>query len=110
MKIMFFSFCRLYSTILEFINRKNFEKIVLNNKDTVINLVNNLPFDFSQAIICKFLQITEHQYKIWKHNTIYKCSHSLIGYCSKRFPHQISGKEIKALQNLGAYPLFGDLR
>lgn len=41
--VSFFSFCRLYLTILNFIGEKNFEKIILQNRESVIDLVNNLP-------------------------------------------------------------------
>lgn len=41
MKTMFYAFCRLYITVLEFVDKKNFEKIILQNKDTVINVVDN---------------------------------------------------------------------
>ena len=76
--------------------------LVLQNKETVINVVDNLPFAFNQKMVCKFLQISTHQYKVWKHNLRYKCAHSLIGFCTKRYPHQISNAEIKILKSITA--------
>lgn len=53
-------------------------------------------------MVCKFLQISVRQYKIWKQNLNYKCINSLIGYCTKRYPHQISNAEIKILKSITA--------
>ena len=58
----------------------------------MIDLISNLPVEFDINLVCKFLQITPRQFNIWKHNRLYKCTLSVIGYCSKRFPHQISQK------------------
>lgn len=96
----FYAFCRLYLTILEFIGKKNFEKIILQNRESVIDLISNLPLEFNRNLVCKFLQITPHQFNIWKSNRNFKCTISLIGYCSKRFPNQISQKEINILKSL----------
>lgn len=96
----FYSFCRLYISILEFIGKKNFEKIILQNKESVIDLVNNLPVEFDRDLVCKFLQITPHQFKIWNNNRLYRCVFTAIGYCRKRFPNQISQKEINVLKSL----------
>lgn len=96
----FYSFCRLYISIIEFIGKKNFEKIILQNKESVIDLVNNLPVEFNRDLVCRFLQITPHQFKIWNSNRLYKCALTAIGYCRKRFPNQISQKEINTLKSL----------
>ncbi len=96
----FYSFCRLYISIIEFIGKKNFEKIILQNKESVIDLVNNLPVEFNRDLVCRFLQITPHQFKIWNNNRLYKCVLTAIGYCRKRFPNQISQKEINTLKSL----------
>jgi putative transposase len=96
----FYSFCRLYISIIEFIGKKNFEKIILQNKESVIDLVNNLPFEFDCDLVCKSLQVTPHQFKIWNNNRLYRCLFTAIGYCRKRFPNQISQKEINVLKSL----------
>lgn len=96
----FYSFCRLYISIIEFIGKKNFEKIILQNKESVIDLVNNLPVEFNRDLVCKFLQITPHQFKIWNNNRLYRCLFTAIGYCRKRFPNQISQREINVLKSL----------
>lgn len=100
MTTAFYAFCRLYLTILEFISKKNFEKIILQNRESVIDLVSNFPVEFHQNLVCKFLQITPHQLNIWKSNRSFKCSFSLIDYCKKRFPNQISQMEINILKSL----------
>ncbi|MBS1549725.1 MAG: transposase family protein [Bacteroidetes bacterium] len=100
MTIAFYAFCRLYITILEFIGKKNFEKIILQNRESVIDLVSNLPVEFNRDLVCKFLLITPHQFNIWKSNRLFRCSLSIIGYCNKRFPHQISQKEMNTLKSL----------
>ncbi len=100
MTTAFYAFCRLYLTIIEFIGRKNFEKIILQNRESVIDLVSNLPIEFNRNLVCKFLQITPHQFNIWKSNRSFRCPASLIGYCKKRFPNQISQQEINILKSL----------
>lgn len=99
-KTAFFSFCRLYISIIEFIDKKNLKKIILQNRETVIDLIDNLPVEFDRNLVCKFLQITPHQFKIWKSNRSFRCKFSLIGYCFRRFPSQISQKEINKLKSL----------
>ena len=98
-RVAFYAFARLYLTVLNFIEKPNFQKIILQNKEAVIGLVDNLPVGFNQNLVCKFLQITPHQFKIWKNNRRFKCASSLIGYCVKRFPVQISQKEINILKS-----------
>lgn len=96
----FYAFCRLYLTILEFIGKKNFEKIIMQNHESVVDLVSNLPVAFNRNLVCKFLQITPHQFNIWKNNRFFKCPASVIGYCTKRFPNQILQREINKLKSL----------
>jgi putative transposase len=96
----FAAFCRLYISILEFIGKKNFEKIIFQNKEAIIDLVNNLPIEFNRDLVCRFLRITPHQFKIWNNNRIYKCASTVIGYCRKRFPNQITQQEINTLKSL----------
>lgn len=96
----FYSFCRLYIAIIEFIGKKNFEKIILQNRESVIDLIDNLPIGFDRNLVCKFLQITPYQFSIWKSNRSFRCLFSAIGYCRKRFPSQISQKEINTLKSL----------
>lgn len=96
----FYSFCRLYIAIIEFIGRKNFEKIILQNRESVIDLIDNLPVEINRNLVCRFLQITPHQFNIWKSNRSFRCLFSVIGYCRKRFPNQISQKEINTLKSL----------
>ena len=43
------------------------------------------------------------QYKVWKQNLNYKCAHSLIGFCTKRYPHQISQQEITTVKSLSSH-------
>ncbi|WP_162086950.1 hypothetical protein [Chryseobacterium aquaeductus] len=78
MTFAFYAFCRLYLTILEFIGKKNFEKIILHNKEAVIDLVSNLPVGFDRNLVCKFLQITPDQFNIWNSNHLFRCSISII--------------------------------
>lgn len=99
-KTAFYAFGRLYLTLLDFTSKKNFQKIILQNREAVIDLVDNLPIEFNRNLVCKFLQITPHQFKIWKSNRLYQCKVSLTGYCTKRFPSQISQKEVDTLKSL----------
>lgn len=98
-RVAFFAFARLYLTLLDFTEKPNFHKIMLQNKEAVIDLIDNLPVEFNQNLVCKFLQITPHQFKIWKSNRLFKCPLSIIGYCTRRFPTQISQKEINILKS-----------
>lgn len=63
-------------------------------------MIDNLPVEFNRKTICKFLQISSHQFNIWKSNRLFKCSFSSIGYCTRRFPNQISQREINTLKSL----------
>lgn len=99
LRVAFYAFSRLYLTLLNFIEKDNFKKVILQNRESVIDLVDNLPVQFNQNLVCKFLQITPHQFKIWKSNRRFKCPSSLIGYCTQRFPTQISQKEINVLKS-----------
>lgn len=100
MTTAFYAFCRLYLTIIDFIGKKNFEKIILQNRESVIDLVSNLPVEFDRSSVCRFLQITPHQFNIWKSNRSFRCSISIVGYCFRRFPNQISQREINILKSL----------
>ena len=66
----------------------------------MIRLVENLPLEFNLNLVFKFLKITKHQFNIWRSRRRYLCASSLIGYCTKRFPSQISQEEIKVLKSL----------
>lgn len=90
----------MYLTILQFIGEKNFEKIILHHRESVIDLLNNLPVGFNRDMVCRFLGISPHQFKVWNQNRLYRCLSSPIGYCTKRFPNQISQKEIHMLKSL----------
>jgi len=98
-RVAFYAFTRLYLTLLDFIDPKSFRKLILQNRESVIDLVDNLPVGFNRSLVCKFLRISEHQFKIWRNNRRFKCPSSLIGYCTKRFPTQISQKEINVLKS-----------
>ncbi len=101
LRLAFFAFARLYLTILNFIGESNFQKLILQNKDIVLRFFQHLPAEyFHEDLLCHFLQITPHQYKIWKRNSLYSCASSFVGYCTKRFPNQISSSELKVLTSL----------
>ena len=42
----YFAFCRLYLTILSFIGKKQFKAIIKQNRNTVVDLIENLPDGF----------------------------------------------------------------
>lgn len=106
LRITMFAFCRIYLCVITFIGRNNFYKIILQNRESVIDLVNNLPAEFDRNLVCKFLQITPHQFKIWKSNRLFQCPSSFIEYCTKRFPNQISQKEIDILKHFMSRKFF----
>lgn len=101
LRIAFFAFARLYLTILNFIGEGNFQKLILQNKTNVLRFLKHMPAEyFNEEILCHLLQITPHQYKIWKQNSLFHCSTSFVGYCTKRYPNQISASELKVLKSL----------
>lgn len=100
LRLAFFAFARLYLTILNFIGEGNFQKLILQNKDIVLRFFQHLPAEyFNEDLLCHFLQITPHQYKIWKRNSLYSCASSFLGYCIN-FPNQISLSELEVLTSL----------
>lgn len=99
MRTAFYAFSRLYLNCLDWIGKNNFQKLILQNKEAVIDLVEHLPIEWKRNLICKFLGISLHQFKLWKNNRRFNCALSLIGYCIKRFPTQISQKEINVLKS-----------
>ena len=94
----YFAFCRLYLTILSFIGKKQFKAIIKQNRNTVVDLIENLPDGFDKKIVCKFLKISSNSYSTWKRLKTYACSASPIGLCFKKIPHQISKAEIEILK------------
>lgn len=100
MRLVFYSFGRLYLSILNFIGKDNFRKLILQNKSTVMDLFENLPMECDINIICHLLHITPHQLRVWKYYRSFLCVESIVGYCRKRFPNQISQKEHNTLKSL----------
>lgn len=106
MRLAFDAFARLYLSVIELVGKKNLKEVVKNNKDTVIRLVENFPLEVNRYLVCKFLQITPHQFNIWKNNQQYLCPFSAIGYCRKRFPNQISEEELDVLKSMMTQTFF----
>ena len=80
MRKAFTAFCKLYLLVLSFIGKHNFQKLILQNRDLAIQLVDHLPADvLSQNMLCRFLGISPHQYKVWRTNSSYRCGSSLAG-------------------------------
>ncbi len=107
MRRAFCSFCRLYLSVLSFIEKDKFSKIILQNKTAVISLLDNLPPDWDTKIICRLLRISEHQLRIWRASRSFRCVNAVTGFCRKRFPNQISQKELNTLKSLMSRKRFG---
>ena len=95
----FIAFARLYLTIINFIGKDNFQKIIKDNRNSVVNFIENLPdgFPFSKKELFMLLKITPKMFDTWKRYQTYTYPQSLINLCFKRVPHQISRKEISTL-------------
>jgi len=100
-RVAFISFLRLYITIINYIGKDNFSKIIKDNRNTIVNFIENLPNEFplSKRELLVIFKITPRMYDTWKRYQTYYCSKSLINLCFKRIPHQISNKEIETLKS-----------
>ncbi len=96
----FVQFGRLYFTILSFIGKDNLQKLIKDNREVFINVVENIADDFpiSKTVLLRFLQISNKRYTSWLSDRKFACSKSLTGQCFKRRPNQISPKEIQTLK------------
>jgi hypothetical protein len=100
LKKLFVTFCKVYLTILNFIGEKEFKSIIKKNRNTVVNLIENVSSNVSQRnLICKFLKITPHSFQTWKRYQNYYCEFSLLNLCFKKVPQQISRNEISVLKS-----------
>ncbi len=97
---MFIAFCKIYLTIISLIGEKEFKKIIKQNRNTIVNLVESVSSKaFDRNLICKFLKITPKSFQTWKRYQNYHCDLSLINLCFKKIPQQISRDEISVLKS-----------
>ena len=100
LKKMFVTFCKVYLTILNFIGEKEFKAIIKKNRNSIVNLIENISTsNYEKNLICKFLKITPHSFQTWKRYQNYYCEFSLINLCFKKVPQQISRNEIQVLKS-----------
>lgn len=84
---MFITFFKVYITILNFIGEKEFKAIIKKNRNTIVNLIENISTNnYVKNLICKFLKITPHCFQTWKRYQNYYCEFSLINLCFKKVP------------------------
>jgi transposase InsO family protein len=98
---MFVSFCRLYFICLNILGIKNFQKLLKNNKKTLLPYIENLiAISGNKRMVLKLLKISPHQFGSWQKMKKYECRESLIWLCYKRVSRQISMKEILVMKSL----------
>ena len=100
-KDVFVQFARFYLTILNLIGKDQVFNVILQNKNLVVQLLENLHpnFPLNRRMILLFLNVSYRQYKIWIgiHNDV--CEKSLAGTCFKKRPNQIALFEIEILRD-----------
>ena len=96
----FLQFGRLYLTLISLLGKDNFRKIIKQNRNVFVELIENFSDDFpiAKQDLLRFLMISKRQYAFWLSYRKFACDLSLIGQCFKRRPKQISYKEIIILK------------
>lgn len=100
---LFVSFCRFYLTLIHLIGKQNFNKILRENRQKVVPMIDHLISSVGishKTLVLKFLNISSKQFSRWKTLEQYSCRKSLIWLCYKRIPRQISSFEIGVMKNL----------
>ena len=96
----YFSFCRLYIVLVNFIGRKKMKMFIKQNRDLVVNLMERLPEFVDKSIFYKFFFLNAISYGQMKAFYQAGCKNSPIGICFQRKPNQISYKELVELKRM----------
>jgi transposase InsO family protein len=96
----YFSFCRLYIVLINFIGRKKMKMFIKQNRDLVVNLMERLPEFVDKSIFYKFFFLNAISYGQMKAFYQAGCKNSPIGICFQRKPNQVSYKELLELKKM----------
>ena len=96
----YFSFCRLYIVLLNFIGRKKMKMFIKQNRDLVVHLLERLPDFVDKSIFYKFFFLNAISYGQMKAFYQAGCKNSPIGICFQRKPNQVSYKELLELKRM----------
>ncbi len=100
-KDVFMQVARFYIAILNLIGKQHVFKTILQNKNIVVQLLENLhpSFPFEKRMLLLFLNISPHRYQLWLGIHLNACEKSLANTCFKKRPNQVALFEIKILKD-----------
>ena len=96
----YFSFCRLYIVLINFIGRKKMKMFIKQNRDLVVLLIERLPDFAPKSVFYKFFFLNAISYGQMKAFYQAGCKNSPIGICFQRKPNQVSYKELLELKKM----------
>ena len=100
-KEVFMQVARFYIAILNLIGKQRVFASIVQNKNIVVQLLENLHpnFPFDRKLLLLFLNISPHQYSMWLGIHANACDKSLANTCFKKRPNQIALFEIEILKD-----------
>ncbi|CAD7807382.1 hypothetical protein CHRY9390_01649 [Chryseobacterium aquaeductus] len=96
----YFSLCRLYIVLINFIGRNKMKMFIKQNRDLVVHLMERLPDFVDKSIFYKFFFLNAISYGQMKAFYQAGCKNSPIGICFQRKPNQVSYKELLELKKM----------
>lgn len=99
-KEMFIQVARFYIAILNLIGKEHVFRAIVQNKDIIVQLLENLHprFPFEKRLLLQFLNISPRQYATWLGIHLNLCEKSLAKTCFKKRPNQIALFEVEILR------------
>ncbi|WP_456442103.1 DDE-type integrase/transposase/recombinase [Psychroserpens sp.] len=100
-KDVFIQVARFYITILSLIGKQRVFASIVQNKNIIVQLLENLHpnFPFDRKLLLLFLNISPRQYSMWLGIHANACDKSLANTCFKKRPNQIALFEIEILKD-----------
>ena len=100
------AFCKIKLTIIDFVGKKQFNKLLQGNKHQVVMMVEKVKSIFETSTICRFLNLKPKTYSAWKKQSSVFCPSSKINMCFRKIPHQITTKEVADLKRFMTDPKY----
>lgn len=103
---LFVAFSKIKFTIINLIGKTSFKKLLQENKPKVVEMIEKVKPIFNTSTLCKFLNIEDKTYSVWKVKTALFCPASKINLCLRQVSHQITNKEIASLKKFMTDPQY----
>lgn len=99
-KEVFIQVARFYIAILNLIGKERVFTSIIQNKNIIVQLLENLHsnFPFDKRILLLFLNISPRQYSMWLGIHANACDKSLANTCFKKRPNQVALFEVDILK------------